>query len=174
MLFNGEADIGIATESLSNVAELASFPFYDWHHGVIVPEGHPLLAEKELTLKAMARFPLVTYQEGFTGRAMIDQAFAHEGLVPDIVMSALDADVIKAYVELGLGIGIVAPMAFDSRRDDGLRLINCDHLFGVNHTVIAVRRGHYLRGFAYAWIELCNSTLNASTVLAELSPPQDD
>ncbi len=174
MLLSGDADIGIATERLSQLPEVASFPFYDWHHGVIVPDGHPLLAEPVLTLENMAKYPIVTYQDGFTGRAIIDQAFATEGLVPDIVMSALDADVIKAYVELGLGIGIIAPMAFDARRDAGLKLLPAAHLFEANHTVIAVRRGHYLRGFVYAWLELSNPTLTMQQVRSVLSPTAED
>jgi LysR family cys regulon transcriptional activator len=172
-LLSGEADIGIATERLSHVPELAIFPFYEWHHAVIVPDGHPLLSEPELTLEAMARYPIVTYQEGFTGRAMIDAAFARAGLIPDVVMSALDADVIKAYVELGLGIGIIAPMAFDARRDAGLNLLPGGFLFEANRTVIAVRLGHYLRGFGFSWLELCNEDLSPSKVRQQLTPTQE-
>jgi DNA-binding transcriptional LysR family regulator len=107
MLLNGEADIGVATEVLSDVTKLDSFPYYSWYHAVIVPVGHPLEKVQPLTLQALAEYPLVTYHEGLTGRAKLDKSFADAGIKPDIVMSALDADVIKTYVELGMGIGII-------------------------------------------------------------------
>ncbi len=113
MLLGGQADIGIATEALQDNAELATFPYYSWHHGVVVPAGHPLEGETTLTLDAISDYPVITYQKGFTGRSRIDEAFAGSGLEPDIVMAALDADVIKTYVELGMGIGIIASMAFE-------------------------------------------------------------
>ena len=164
MLVDGEADLGVATEALAEVPELASFPFYSWQHAIIVPAGHPLEAARPLTLEAVAEYPLITYHEGFTGRARIDQTFAGAGLAPDVVMSALDADVIKTYVELGLGVGIIASMAFSPARDTGLRLLDSAHLFGANVTRIAVRRGHYLRGFAYRFVELCAPELTEAVV----------
>jgi len=159
LLLAGEADLGIATEALASVGELAAFPFYHWRHAVIAPAGHPLLTESPLALEALVEHPLITYQEGFTGRSQIDAGFARAGLIPDIVISALDADVIKTYVELGLGIGIIAAMAFDPVRDSRLRLLDSAHLFEGNTTWIAVRKGHYLRNFAYRFIELCNPKL---------------
>ncbi|MDQ8023004.1 MAG: CysB family HTH-type transcriptional regulator [Moraxellaceae bacterium] len=173
LLLSGEADIGIATEALDTQSELVSFPYYEWHHALIVPPDHALLETKPLTLAAIAEHPVITYHEGFTGRARIDRAFAEAGLVPDVVMSALDADVIKTYVELGLGVGIVASMAYQQKRDPDLRLIECDELFGSNTTRIAVRRGHYLRGFAYRFIELAAPTLTEATVRAEVNPSRD-
>jgi LysR family cys regulon transcriptional activator len=170
MLLDGTADIGIATESLQDGPEFASFPYYSWHHGVIVPEGHALKAKKPLTLEALAEWPIITYNEGFTGRPKIDQAFARAGLAPDIVMSALDADVIKAYVELGLGVGIIASMAFDAARDKPLKLLDAKHLFEVNTSRIAVRRGSYLRGYAYRFIELCSADLGEAVVRSSLKP----
>ncbi|WP_374336975.1 CysB family HTH-type transcriptional regulator [Leeia sp.] len=170
MLIDGQADIGIATESLTEHPPLGSFPYYHWHHGVLVPDGHPLLDVPELTLEALADYPIITYHEGFTGRARIDQAFTDAGLLPDVVMSALDADVIKSYVELGLGVGIIASMAFNARRDQGLHLLDSHTLFPQNTTRIAVRRGHYLRDFAYRFIQLCAPELDEyriSQVLAE-------
>lgn len=125
-----------------------------------------MLALDKLTLDAIAEHPVITYHEGFTGRARIDRVFAEAGLAPDVIMSALDADVIKTYVELGLGVGIVASMAFHPKRDDGLVLIDCQHLFPENTAHIAIRRGHYLRGFAYRFIELCSPDLRESTVKA--------
>lgn len=171
LLLEGEADIGIATEAVAEHAELASFPYYHWHHALVVPDGHPLLGQEKPRLEAIAEHPIITYHAGFTGRARIDQVFADAGLTPDVVMSALDADVIKTYVELGLGIGIVASMAFHPKRDEGLALIDCRHLFPVNTTQIAVRRGHYLRGFAYRFIELCSPDLPESTVKASANLP---
>ena len=164
MLLAGEADIGIATETLSEVADLAAFPFYDWHHAVIAPESHPLATVTPLTLDAVAEYPIITYHEGFTGRSRIDAAFAEVGLTPDIVISALDADVIKTYVELELGIGIIAAMAYLPAKDAGLRLLDSAHLFKRNTTWIAIHRGHYLRNFAYRFIELCNPELQEPIV----------
>ena len=107
MLSDGDADIGICTETLRDVPTLTTFPFYSWHHGVIVPKGHALATVRPLTLEAIAEWPIITYHEGFTGRGTIDQTFAAAGLAPDVVMSAMDTDVLKAYVELGLGVGII-------------------------------------------------------------------
>jgi LysR family cys regulon transcriptional activator len=171
LLQSGEADIGIATEALdgSNAsANFASFPFYDWHHVVVVPEGHPLAALPRLTLQTLAEYPLITYHAGYTGRPRIDAAYAQAGLVPDVVMSALDADVIKTYVEVGLGVGIMASMAFDASRDAGLRSLDASHLFPPNTTRIAVRRGHYLRGYAYRFLEECSAGLTQAVVKGAL------
>ena len=174
MLLEGQADIGIATEAVAEVADLASFPFYSWRHAVIVPAGHPLEKVQPLTLEAIAEHPVITYHEGFTGRARIDRSFAAAGLVPDVVMSALDADVIKSYVELGLGVGILASMAFNPARDEGLRLLDAGRLFEENVPRIAVRRGHFLRGFAYKFIALCAPELSEDVVRAALKPARDD
>lgn len=171
LLLEGEADIGIATEAIHEHPELAFFPFYRWHHALVVPSGHPLLAEGRPSLERIGEYPVITYHEGFTGRARIDQAFAEAGVTPDVVMSALDADVIKTYVELGLGVGIVASMAFHPKRDDTLALIDCNHLFPENTTYLAVRRGHYLRGFAYRFIELCSAELTELKVKASANLP---
>ena len=119
-------------KALAEVPELASFPYYGWQHAVVVPAGHPLEAVQPLTLEAIVAHPVITYHEGFTGRTRIDQTFARAGLTPDVVMSALDADVIKTYVELGLGVGILASMAFNPARDPGLRKLDSDHLFAEN------------------------------------------
>ncbi len=172
MLLKGEADIGVATEALHDVTKLDSFPYYSWHHAVIVPAGHPLEKVRALTLKALAEYPIVTYHEGLTGRAKVDQSFAEAGITPDIVMSALDADVIKTYVELGMGIGIIASMAFNPAKDSDLRMLKCSHLFGANTTYIALRRGHYLRSFAYRFIELCSPLLNEVAIRSGLAPLQ--
>jgi len=172
MLLDGVADIGIATEALESVSELASFPYYSWHHAIIVPHGHPLEAVHPLTINAIAEYPIITYHQGFTGRAGIDEAFAREGIIPDIAMSALDADVIKTYVELELGIGIVASMAFNPARDVRLNLLDSSHLFQKNITNISVRRGHYLRGYAYRFIELCLPTLTEADIRSSVRPAE--
>jgi LysR family cys regulon transcriptional activator len=168
MLQSGEADIGIATEGLQSQPSFVSFAFYEWQHAVVVPVGHALAAQvdagRALTLEDLAEQPLITYHEGYTGRGRIDARFAEAGLVPDIVMSALDADVIKTYVEVGLGVGIVAAMAVDDQRDQGLRKLAAAHLFEPNTTRIAVRRGHYLRGYAYRFLEECAPALTAARV----------
>lgn len=171
LLLNGEADIGVATEALHEVKQLDTFPYYTWHHAVIVPKDHPLEKLQPLTLQALAEYPIVTYHEGLTGRAKIDQAFTDAGVTPNISMSALDSDVIKTYVELGLGIGIVASMSFNAAKDSDLRLLPCDHLFEANTTYIALRRGHYLRSFAYRFIELCSPKLDEATIRAGLALP---
>jgi LysR family transcriptional regulator, cys regulon transcriptional activator len=143
---------------------LTSFPYYNWRHAVIVPAGHPLESVKPLSLAAIAEYPIITYHEGFTGRGLVDKTFAGAALAPDIVMSALDADVIKSYVELGMGIGIIASMAFNPAKDNELRLLDCSHLFGQNMTRLAVRRGHFLRRFAFHFIELCSPELKEQVV----------
>ncbi|CFX63880.1 DNA-binding transcriptional activator of cysteine biosynthesis [Candidatus Filomicrobium marinum] len=170
MLLDGSADVGVATDALIDNPDLISFPFYSWHHAVIAPKGHPLEKVTPLTLEAIAEYPIITYNPGFTGRAGIDAAFASAGLSPDIVMAALDADVIKAYVELGLGVGIIASMAFDPTRDTKLTLLDSTPLFQKNTSRIALRRGRYLRGFVYRFIEFCSPELTEGLVRSETSP----
>ena len=163
-LLVGRAAVGIATESLADNPDIAAFPYHSWNHAVVVPKGHALESVKPLTLEAVAEWPIITYHEGFTGRPAIDKAFADAGLAPDIVMAALDADVIKSYVELGLGIGIVASIAFDHERDTGLRILESKHLFPLSTSRIALRRGRYLRGYAYRFIEFCAPSLTEAHV----------
>jgi LysR family cys regulon transcriptional activator len=156
MLLSGEADIGVATEALAQYAELVALPSYRWTHAVVVPQGHELAARaaagETLTLELLARHPIITYETGYTGRTHIDEAFQRRALVPNIVLSAMDADVIKTYVELGMGVGIIASMAFDERRDAALQAVDVRHLFASNMTRVAVRRGAFLRAFAYEFI----------------------
>jgi LysR family cys regulon transcriptional activator len=159
MLLAGDADIGIATESLATHEDLYSLPYYHWHHSLIVPQDHPLTRQVTIGLDELAEWPLITYHGGFTGRSRIDETFKQAGLKPDIVLSALDADVIKTYVELGMGVGIVASIAFDDSRDRRLRQLDVS-LFGQNTTWIAVQRGHLLRGFGYQFIQLCNADVD--------------
>ncbi|EPF87724.1 cys regulon transcriptional regulator Cbl [Acinetobacter gyllenbergii] len=155
MLLQGEADIGIATESLTTEENLASVPYYEWHHSIITPKDHPLAKLDKISLDVLAEYPLITYHGGFTGRSKIDKAFEDAQLHADIVMSALDADVIKTYVELNMGVGIVNDVAYDAERDYRLQQIKTD-IFGVNTTWIAVRKGHLLRGYGYEFISLCS------------------
>jgi len=164
MLIEGEADIGIATEALSQYGELIALPCYRWTHCVIAPVGHALLDGAPLELERLARYPILTYEPGFTGRARIDEAFARAGLKPQIVISAMDADVIKTYVELGLGVGIVSTLAYDEVRDRGLRALDAGHLFEVNMTRLAIRRGTLLRRYVLSFIETFAPSLTPSVV----------
>ena len=173
MLLEGRADIGIATEALDQYPELVTFPYYTWHHTVVVPKGHPLEGKKKLTLEDIAEYPIVTYHEGFTGRKSVDTTFSKAGITPDIIMSALDADVIKTYVELGLGIGIIASMAYQAYRDTKLSLLDVGDIFEDNTTRIALRKGYFLRGFAYEFIELCSPKLDEAKVKAALKPESE-
>ncbi len=165
MLLNGEADIGVATEALAGYDGLVTLPCYRWSHSIVVPPGHPLLEGDGLvTLQQLAQFPIITYEQGYTGRAHIDEAFAREGLSPDVVLTAMDADVIKTYVELGMGVGIVASIAVDPDRDLHLRALDARHLFEVNLTRLAIRRGSWLRGYTYQFIESFVPTLTREAV----------
>jgi len=164
MVRAGAADIAIATEALEDFPDLLALPAYTWNHCAVVPPRHALLKAGALTLEALAKFPLVTYDSAFAGRTHIDAAFAARGLAVDVVLSAIDADVIKTYVELGLGVGIIAAMAFDAKRDLTLRAIDCAHLFRSNTTRVAVKRGSLLRGYAYEFIELFAPALNRKLI----------
>jgi len=148
-----EVDFAIATEVSDEQAELVTIPAFEWEHVVLVPKRHPLL-ERPLSLQTLVRYPLVTYVEEFTGRRRIDRAFREAGLEPDVVLAAIDSDVIKTYVGLGLGVGIMADLAYDAAVDRGLAALPAGALFGVNHTRLAVRRDAFLRGFALTFIEL--------------------
>jgi len=154
LVTSGEAEIAIATEAIELYEDLIMLPCYEWNRCVLVPPGHPLLKAKKLTLQAMAAFPIITYDFAFTGRSKMNQAFADKGLTPNVVLTAIDADVIKTYVELGLGIGIVAMMAYDPKRDTHLRAMDASHLFEPSTTRIGIRKNSYLRGYTYEFIEM--------------------
>lgn len=149
----GKVDIAIATEGLSQFESLAILPCYDWNRTIVTPPNHPLLAERKLTLEAISQYPILTYVMGFTGRAQQDEAFTDRGLQPNVVFTATDADVIKTYVELDLGVGIIASMAFDTLKDAPLKALNASHLFKASTTHLGIKRGSYLRGYSYAFIE---------------------
>ncbi len=153
-VLSGEVDIGIATESLALYDELVTLPCYEWHHCVVVLPNHPLLLEKKLTLEKLAQYPIITYDFAFTGRNKINKAFSEARIEPNIALTAIDADVIKTYTELGMGVGIVAQMAFVPERDKHLNMIDAGHLFEASTTRIAMRKNQYLRGFGYHFIEL--------------------
>ena len=157
-VISGKSDVGIATEGLSQFEELVSFPCYRWHHAIVVPDGHPLLQKSAVTLADLAEYPLITYDLGFTGRGHIDDAFKQADISTDIVLTAMDSDVIQQYVALGLGIGLVASMALQHREGNtltanGLKVIDGAHLFAQNVTRLAVRRGAYLRSYTYDFIQ---------------------
>lgn len=164
MLLSGEADIGIATEALADYPQLLALPCYRWTHSIVVPTGHALLDGGPPGLAQLAAYPLVTYDRGYTGRSHIDAAFAEAGLNPDVVITAMDADVIKTYVALGMGVGIVASIAIDAERDPHLQGIDARHLFPINVTRLALRRGVLLRSYAMAFIENFAPTLTRQVV----------
>ena len=150
----GDADIGIATESLDQYPQLITLPVRQWTHCVIAPGGHPILKAQPLSLHELAKWPLVTYDTAFTGRSRINRAFERIGVEPNIALTALDADVIKTYVSLGLGLGIISALAFDAQRDAGLVAVDAGHLFESSTTRLGLRRGTYLRRCDYDLIEL--------------------
>jgi LysR family cys regulon transcriptional activator len=170
MLQEEVADIGIATESIGDVDELVSLPCYEWQHAVVMPAGHPLAQHERLSLEDLAREPIVTYHPSFSGRTRVDQAFAARHLKPNIVLEAIDADVIKTYVRLGLGVGIVAEIAV---RDDppGGELISrpVGHLFGRSITRVAFKRGAYLRNFVFSFAEMLSERLNRALITKAMS-----
>jgi len=164
----GEVDIGIATEALADYPELVTLPCYEWNRVVLVPKRHPLAKMKPLTLEALAKFPIVTYDFSFTGRSAINAAFAAKGLDPNVVLTALDSDVIKTYVELGMGVGIIAQMAYDSARDTAFEKLDADHLFAPSTTRLGLRHGVFLRGYVYAFIALFAPKYDRAAVDAAL------
>ena len=169
LLHEGQADLGIATESEEAFVDLVTLPCAQWTRSVITPLKHPLVGAGPLTLEKIAQYPLITYDFAFTPNSPIQRAFDAAGLKPNVVLTAVAADVIKAYVEQGMGIGILAKMAFDPARDIGVRLINADHLFEASTTRIALRRNAWLRGYTYDFIELFSPHLNRRTVDAALA-----
>ena len=165
MLVSGEADIGVATEALAGFEGVVTLPCYRWTHSIVLPHNHPLMdVAQPVTLQDLAQYPIITYEQGYTGRAHIDEAFEREGLAPDVVLTAMDADVIKTYVELGMGVGIVASIALDAERDKHLGTLDAGHLFEVNVTRLGLRRGAWLRGYTYDFIESFVPTLTRDVV----------
>jgi LysR family cys regulon transcriptional activator len=160
---SGEADLCVATEMIDRYAELVSLPVYQWNRCVVVPPKHSLL-KGSLTLEKLAQHPIVTYDYAFANRSLVQKAFEARGLAPQIVLSAQDSDVIKTYVELGLGVGILAKMAFHPQRDRPLRALDASHLFESSTTRLGIKRGAYLRRYAYEFIEAFAPQLPRSLV----------
>ena len=175
MVVEGAADLAIATEGIDHYHELAMLPCYDWNRSIVVPAGHPLTAlDHQIRLEDVAAYPLITYDFAFTGRSLINRAFEQRGLTPNVVLTAIDSDVIKTYVSLGLGVGVLASMAFEPERDIGLVAIDAGHLFEASTTRIGVRRDAYLRGYAFDFIELFAPHLNREVVHAALLMNEPD
>jgi LysR family cys regulon transcriptional activator len=164
MAAKGDIDIVIATEGLHQFDSLAILPCYDWNRCIVVPPDHPLLNIEHIQLADIADYPILTYVMGFTGRAQQDQAFIEQGFTPNVTFTATDADVIKTYVELGLGIGIIASMAFDPDKDMPLQAIDVRHLFTPSTTHMGIRKGSYLRQYMYTFIELFAAHLTQDKV----------
>jgi LysR family cys regulon transcriptional activator len=165
---SGEADIGIATEAISHYDKILCLPAYQWNRCVVVPQGHPLIKDVPLTLKKLTAYPLITYDFAFTGGSLVSQVFNQEGLEPNVVLTAIDADVIKTYVGLGLGVGLLANMAYDAERDTNLVAIDAKHLFPDSTTFVGVRRDAYLRKFAYDFIQLLAPSFDRRAVTEAL------
>lgn len=174
-VISGQSDIAIATEAIDQFPdELLMLPCYQWNRSVIAPPKHPILKEKILTLESIARHPLVTYDFAFAGRSKINQAFAARELKPNVVLTAMDSDIIKTYVALGLGIGLVASMAYDPAADKGLRALDASHLFESSTTRIGLRKDAWLRGYAYVFIELFAPHLTRRLIEAALKGGGED
>jgi len=169
MVMEETAEIGIATESLIDYPDLITLPCYEWQHVLVIPPDHPLLGVADITLEQLAKYPIITYHPSFTGRTRIDQAFATKHLNPGIALEAIDSDVIKTYVRLGLGVGIVAEMAVKESVDQDLVVHPAGALFGTNMARIAFKRGSYMRNFVIEFAILLNPNLNKETINHALS-----
>lgn len=187
MAADGEVDFAIATEALAHFPDLIMMPCYHWNRSVVVPKDHPLAQVGTLTLEELAKHPIVTYVFGFTGRSKLDEAFINKGLEPKVVFTAVDSDVIKTYVRLGLGVGIIATMAVESEHDSDLVALDASHLFEASTTRIGFRKGTYLRGYMYDFIRLfaphltldmvekvqaCNNRHEVDELFKDISLPQ--
>ncbi len=174
MAVSGEVEFAVATEAIASYADLVMMPCYCWNRCVVVPPGHPLASAGQLSIRELAEYPIVTYVKGLTGRANMDAAFAEAGLKPNLVFTATDADVIKTYVRLGLGVGVIARMAYVADQDSDLVKVDAGHLFAPSITKIAFRRGTYLRGYMYRFMELFASHLDRDRVDAAASSANQD
>ena len=165
---SGEADIGIATESISQNDQILCLPAYQWNRCLVMPHHHPLLKATPLTLEKIVAYPLITYDFAFTGGTLVTRVFSEAGVTPNVVLTAIDADVIKTYVSLGLGVGLLANMAYDKERDANLSMLDVSHLFPPSTTYIGVRKDAYLRGYMLGFIELLAPQFNRKAVNAAL------
>lgn len=169
MVIDGDAEMVIATEAVSESKELVALPCYQWNRCALTLPGHPLLKKKPLTLADIADYPILTYDFAFAGRTLVSDTFEAANLKPNIVFTALDSDVIKTYVELGLGVGLVAKMAFDPQADQGLRMIDLGHLFSPSTAWIGLRRSSFLRSYVYRFIEQFAPHLDTDTVKSAIA-----
>ena len=174
MVIEEVAEIGMATESLANYPELVTLPCYEWQHELVMPKDHPLATVKHIDIERLHEYPLITYHPSFTGRSRIDQAFAHHGLQPQIALEAIDSDVIKTYVSLNMGVGIVAEMAVKDGLPDHLISRPAGQLFGSNLARVAFKRGSYLRHFVLEFAQLLSDRLNRDLVLKALEGQTTD
>ncbi len=174
MVIDEVAEIGVATESLSEYPELITLPCYEWQHVLVVPRQHPLATKERITLEDLAAEPLITYHPSFTGRTRIDQAFAQRKLTPTIALEAIDSDVIKTYVRLGLGIGIVAEMAVRDDTNADLVVRPLGHLLGQNVARVAFKRSAYLRNFVYKFAELLSDRLSRDLIIKAMEGHVND
>lgn len=169
LVASGKADLGISTEISDHCDGIIQIPCYQLNRSVITPPRHPLLRIKPLTLEAVARYPLITFDEGFTGQGVITKAFSNQGLKPSVVLSAIDADVSKAYVEMGLGIAILATIAFDPKRDSNLRGTAARHLFDPIRLSVVVRQNSHFRGYMLAFVHMFAPKLRKSEIAGALA-----
>mgnify|MGYP000870080426 CR=1 FL=1 len=175
MLRDDVADIGVATEVLSDAPDLVSLPCYEWQHVVVMPARHPLAQSERPTLEQLAQYPLVTYHPTFSGRTRVDAAFARARLEPTIALEAIDADVIKTYVRVGMGLGVVSEMAVHDEPAGGdLVWRSVGHLFGFNTSRVAFKRGAYLRQFVYAFAEMLSDRLTRPLIERAMAGTPDD
>lgn len=167
----GDVDLAIATEAVEGFDNLLTMPCYQWNRCVVVKKDHPLARLPVLGMMDIVKHPIITYVYGYTGRYKLDEAFAASGLEPNIVLTAVDADVIKTYVKLGLGVGIIANMAFDRREDEGLISLDAGHLFGSSITHIALRKDKFIRDYIYKFIEIFAPHLDENVVKRAMACP---
>jgi LysR family cys regulon transcriptional activator len=161
---SGEADIGIATESISLDERLLCLPCYEWNRCLVLPEHHALMQEPSITLETIGAYPLITYDFAFTGSTLVSKVFNDAGVTPNIVLTAIDADVIKTYVNLGLGIGLIANMAYDEKRDFPLRSLDCSHLFPNSTTYLGFRKDAFLRGYMLSFMQLLSPHVSQQVI----------
>jgi LysR family cys regulon transcriptional activator len=174
MVIDEIAEIGIATESLSDYADLVTIPCYEWQHVLVLPKEHPLANKERISLEDIAAEPIITYHPSFTGRTRIDHAFAQKKLTPRIALEAIDSDVIKTYVRLGLGVGIVAEMAVRDDSNADLVVRPMGHVFGTNIARVAFKRSAYLRNFVFKFAELLSDRLDRNLIAKALSGHNQD
>ena len=169
LVAHGKVDFGIATEAMEHFEDLVAVPCYRWRRCFLVPPGHPLLDVEPLTLRAVAEYPLVTYVFGFDRGSPLDVAFRREGLTPEVAITATDADIIKAYVRMGLGVGIVATLAHDADADSGLHALDASEFVEISTARLVFRRGLFFRGYMYEFLELFAPHLTRDLIESVLS-----